>query len=67
MNSILGALLDNKEDINRLVLEHACEAANENILKNSDIELSVETRKVEYGDVYAVAQELCDLLEVNFL
>lgn len=64
---LAGALLDYKPKINNLMYEFAVNDANENILQETGLKLTVETREIEYRNEFSAAQKLCELLTVCLL
>lgn len=61
----VGALLDYKPKINNLMLEFAAKEANENILKETGIKLTIETADIEYQNEFLAIIKLCELLPVS--
>lgn len=59
-----GTLLDYKPKINSLMYEFAVNDANENILQETGVKLTVETGEIEYRNEFSAAQKLCELLSV---
>lgn len=47
------------------MLQYAVAEANDKILQNSGMELTVEVQTVAHGREYAVSKRVCSLLEVK--
>lgn len=62
---LAGALLDYNPEIKKLMYEFAVNDANENVLRETGLKLTVETQEIEYRNEFSAAQKLCELLMVS--
>lgn len=63
-NVFPGAIFDRNVRLNGEILNHSVEIANSQILMDSDIQLKAQVETIEYGNEFAAADTVCDLLKV---
>lgn len=62
--AISGAIFDRNVRLNAEILNHSVEIANSQILMDSDIQLKAQVETIEYGNEFAAAETVCELLKV---